>query len=110
MIHSGLYGHPVYLTLISRPANLERNFVRSLVSFKVILAADFVGRFLSLPNTHHWNTNLFTLGEGESLRVKQPGEEVDADLGHNILELIKVHENRQSLTDLNWRSIIISFG
>lgn len=75
--------------------------MRMLVSFKVILAADFVGRLLSLLNTHHWNTNLFTLGEGGSLRVKEPGEEVDADLGHNILELIKVHESRQSLTDLN---------
>lgn len=110
MIHSGLHGHPVYLTLISRPANLDRNFIRMLVSFKVILAADIVGRLLSLPNTHHWNMNLFTLGEGGSLRVKQPGDEVDADLGHNILELIKVHESRQSLTNLNLRSIIISFG
>lgn len=110
MIHSGLNGHPVYLTLISRPANLERNFIRMLVSFKVILAADLEGRLLSLPNTHHWNTNLSTLGEGGSLRVKQPGEEVDADLGHNILELIKVHKSRQSLTNLNLRSIIISFG
>lgn len=81
-----------------------------LVSFKVILAADFVGRLLSLPNTHHWNTNRSTLGEGGSLRVKQPGEEVDTDLGHNILELIKVHEKRLSLTNLNLRSIIILFG
>lgn len=82
-----------------------------LVSFKVILAADFVGRLLSLPNTHHWNMNLFTLGEGGSLRVKQPDDdEVDADLGHNILELVKVHESRQSLTNLKLRSIIISFG
>lgn len=54
--------------------------------------------------------NLFTLGEGGSIRVKQPDDEVDADLGHNILELIKVHESRQSLTNLKLRSIIISFG
>lgn len=82
--------------------------MRMLVSFKVILAADFVGRLLSLPNTQHWNRNLFTLGEGGSLRVKQPGEEVDTDLGCNILEIIKVHESIKSLTNL--RSIIISFG
>lgn len=41
----------------------------------------------ALPKTYYWSANLFTLGEGGSLRISN--QEEDTGLGYKTLELMK---------------------
>lgn len=59
--------------------------IYQLLYFKVTLGADFARWPMSLPNMPYWNANLIRrrrIFEGR-------GEEIDAEFGAKILELVK---------------------